>query len=509
MTAFYRKSNKLFSCPNQLEILSESTLTTNTRGGIDMKKNILVIADLGGCPPDMFYKSVAEKYNIISYIPRPFAITKTHAHFIETYSIAIIKDPQYFKSITDYTHPDSIYWAQEEYNKPEDAVVEDIIKIATMFDVKAITTNNELFILPMAKACEKLGLRGAGVKAAEKARDKNLMRESFNASGIKAIKSRRVTTLDDFKKAIDYVGVPSVLKPTYLASSIGVTFINDKATAEDLFLNDKKFLESIDVPKAVTYKAPFILEEYLEGEYKDWYSEEGYSDYVSVEGMMVNGKYYPLVIHDKTPQIGFTETAHITSTILDDDAQKRIITAVSKANEGLGLEYCSTHTEVKLMKHREVGIIETAARFAGWNMIPNIKKVYNVDAPQILLDILCDGYSPSLPDKLLNSPQKYVADFHLYPENFKQNGSLPNDLNRIVFKDVILPVNALVGDTQITSFETIKKDSHIDLTLCESFNGLAYLELSGSNSHDLAESIHNLQNFSRIIIEEPNHEPVK
>ncbi|PLR77532.1 carboxylate--amine ligase [Bacillus sp. V3-13] len=463
------------------------------------RKNVLVIADLGGCPPHMFYKSVAEKYNIVSYIPRPFAITKSHANFIETYSIAVVKDSDYFKDISDFEHPDSVYWAQKEYDKPEELVVEDIVKVAKMFNVKAITTNNELFIAPMAKACEKLGLRGAGVEAAQKARDKNLMRESFNSSGVKSVKSKRVTTLEDFRNALEHVGVPLVLKPTYLASSIGVTFIHEKETAEDLFFKAKAYLESIDVPKAVTFKAPFIVEEFLEGEYEDWYTEKGYSDYVSVEGMMVNGKYYPLVIHDKTPQIGFTETAHITSTVLDDDAKKRIITAVAKANEGLGLQYCSTHTEVKLMKNREVGIIETAARFAGWNMIPNIKKAYNVDAAQILVDILCNGYSSDLPGELLDNPLEYIADFHLYPYNFKQNGQLPIDLETVIFEDIKLPENALVGDTKITAFNTIAKGSEVDLTLFEAFNGLAYMELKGNNSHNIVKSIQNIQKNAELI----------
>lgn len=140
------------------------------------RKTVLVIADLGGCPPHMFYKSAAEKYNLVSFIPRPFAITASHAALIEKYSVAVIKDKDYFKSLADFEHPDSIYWAHEDHNKPEEEVVEQIVKVAEMFGADAITTNNELFIAPMAKACERLGLRGAGVQAAENARDKNKMR---------------------------------------------------------------------------------------------------------------------------------------------------------------------------------------------------------------------------------------------------------------------------------------------------------------------------------------------
>lgn len=154
------------------------------------RKTVLVIADLGGCPPHMFYKSAAEKYNLVSFIPRPFAITASHAALIEKYSVAVIKDKDYFKSLADFEHPDSIYWAHEDHNKPEEEVVEQIVKVAEMFGADAITTNNELFIAPMAKACERLGLRGAGVQAAENARDKNKMRDAFNKAGVKSIKNR-------------------------------------------------------------------------------------------------------------------------------------------------------------------------------------------------------------------------------------------------------------------------------------------------------------------------------
>ncbi|MGQ4286908.1 ATP-grasp domain-containing protein [Bacillus thuringiensis] len=460
--------------------------------------NVLVIADLGGCPPHMFYESVARKYNIISYIPRPFAITENHAKLIENYSVAVIKDADFLNDISDFKHPESIYWAQRKYEKPEEVVVEDIIKVAKMFNVSAITTNNELFVVPMAKACEKLGLRGAGVQAAEKARDKNLMREAFNTSGVKSIKSKRVGTLEDFRKALEYIKLPAVLKPTYLASSIGVTFIHNMENAEELFLQVENLLTGIDVPKSVKYEAPFILEEYLIGDYHDWYTEEGYSDYISIEGLMVNKEYHPLVIHDKTPQIGFVETSHITSSILDEDAKKKIIEAAKKANEGLGLENCATHTEIKLMKNRELGIIESATRFAGWDMIPNIKKVYGVDAAEILVDVLCHGFSENLTNHLLDNPKKYVADFHLYPTDFMKTGEIDENQEVIIFNKITIPEGILVGDTEINSFSTVESGTKINLKLFEAFNSLANLHLSSSNSKDLVKSIKNIQNKASL-----------
>ncbi|MFS0654017.1 ATP-grasp domain-containing protein [Bacillus sp. 179-C3.3 HS] len=462
------------------------------------KKTVLVIADLGGCPPHMFYESVAAAYHIVSYIPRPFAITKGHAELIEKYSIAVIKDRDYFETNPSFEHPDSIYWAHDDYPKSEEEVVEDLVRVASFFKVDAVTTNNELFIAPMAKAAERLGLRGAGVKAAEMARDKSQMRAAFNASGVKAVKTQPVTTLSDFQQAMEAIGTPLILKPTYLASSIGVTLFHDRAGSDHRFLQVQSYLQTIPVPSAVTYEAPFVAETYLEGAYEDWYDADGYSDYVSVEGLVVEGEYIPFVIHDKTAQIGFTETAHITPSILDDEAQQIIIEAASKANEGLGLENCATHTEIKLMKNREAGLIETAARFAGWDMIPNIKKVFGVDMAKLLIDVLVDGKKATLPTQLLSGHTCYIADCHLYPQHFKESGQLPQDVTHITIDHIHIPHEALVGDTTIVNESLPVKGSVVDLSLFEAFNGIVSLELKGSSSQDVALSIRNIQKQATI-----------
>lgn len=461
----------------------------------------MVIADLGGCPPSMFYKSAAENYNVISYIPRPSAITRTHAAYIEEYSAVIVKDCDLLTNIKDFEHPESIYWAEKKYPKSEKEVVDDIVKIAQQYNVVAITTNNELFVTPLAIACEQLGLRGTGVDSARRARDKNLMRESFNRSGVKTVNSHRVSNLVDFQQAIKKLNFPLILKPTFLASSIGVRLIKDKDEAEAIFNEAYSFVNSITIPDSVNYEALFIVEDYLLGCSNEWYQGEvNYSDYVSVEGFMIDGKYHALTIHDKYPQIGFTETAHITSTVLDKLACERIILEVKKANEGLGLQWCSTHTEVKLMKNNEVGIIETAARFAGWNMIPNIKKAHNVDAAKILCELLCEGESISLPKGLLVSPKVYYADFHLYPNDFIKNGSLKN--TNVVFKvdNVTIPEDILIGDTKIKSFVTISNDLEIDTSNFEAFNGIAFLELSGSSSDDIVKTISLIKKHSKIFV---------
>ncbi|MGV2516485.1 UNVERIFIED_CONTAM: carboxylate--amine ligase, partial [Bacillus subtilis] len=86
-------------------------------------------------------------------------------------------------------------------------------------------------------------------------------------------------------------------------------------------------LKSINVTKAVTLEAPFIAEEFIQGEYGDWYQKEGYSDYISIEGSMADGEYFPIDIHDKTPQMGCKETSHIKPSMQDEEAKKKIVEA--------------------------------------------------------------------------------------------------------------------------------------------------------------------------------------
>lgn len=60
------------------------------------RKIVLVIVDFGGCLLYMFYKSVVEKYNLVSFILRFFVIIVFYVVLIEKYLVVVIKDKDYF-----------------------------------------------------------------------------------------------------------------------------------------------------------------------------------------------------------------------------------------------------------------------------------------------------------------------------------------------------------------------------------------------------------------------------
>lgn len=458
------------------------------------REKVLVLADLGGCPPFHFYENVAKKYNIITYIPRPFAISKSHFNIINDYSIAVIQDEEYFNSVEDFIKKEDIYWAMEEHNLDEDEIVERIFRIAKAFNVSAITTNNELFVVPVAIASEKLNLNGAGIEGAKKARDKYLMRESFNSANLRTVKCKPVNTYEDLLRAKEYIGFPFILKPTYLASSIGVTLFENMEKIEQKFNELISFVNTITIPKSVKPSCTFVAEEFLVGNPEEWYGNSLYGDYVSVEGIMKNGQYFPLAITDKSPQTGFTETSHITPSALTIEKQKIIYDAAKKANESLGLKYCSTHTEMKLLSKLEVGLIETAARFGGWNIIPNIDKVKNINSPKILIDAITEkDIEANLRSIQEITTDKFISDFHLYVTD---DESLNGEIIFNGIQDITSHVHRLV---EISSINEVKHGTVLKTDDFKAFNGICEVELRSIHSKEILKSIKNIRNNLKLI----------
>lgn len=458
------------------------------------RKKVLVLADLGGCPPSHFYKNVAKNHNIVTYIPRPFAISQDHFDIINKYSVAVINDEEHFNLLSDFNKKNDIYWAMEKHNLNEKDVINRISEIGKFFNVSAITTNNELFVVPVAKASEKLKLNGAGSSGAVKARDKYLMRESFNKAGLKNVKCVPVNNFEDLQKAINEIGFPFILKPTYLASSIGVTLFENEYNCKEKFNELITFINTITVPNSVKPSCKFIAEEYLKGSPEEWYGSSLYGDYVSVEGIMKNGKYYPLCITDKTPQTGFTETSHITPSVLDQKKQSIIFDAAKRANESLNLQYCSTHTEMKLLSNLEVGLIETAARFGGWNIIPNIDKVKNVNSPSLLIDALLDkNIDEELKRISIMEIKTFISDFHLYITDDK---NLKTD---IVYKGINNIKDFVDTNVEITSYNEINKGTILKINDFKAFNGVCEIELISDNSKNIANSIKSIHDNFELV----------
>ncbi|GAF06934.1 hypothetical protein JCM16418_918 [Paenibacillus pini JCM 16418] len=355
-------------------------------------------------------------------------------------------------------------------------------------------------VLSVAKAAEALGLRSAGAEAARNARNKHTMREKFREAGVPSPDFRAIYSEHDMISAVQELGYPLVLKPTYLACSIGVTLLDGTRNPVEVFREVQQDIrENTGDSLLFNEECLFLVEEYMEGCNADWYDNPLYSDYVSVEGMMVNGVYRPVAITDKTPMLSsFTETSHIVPSVLDAEAQDIIVEACRQANESLGLQNCPTHTEVKLMKNRQVGIIETAARFGGWNIIPQINDVFGINLTKAWAEVLLYGDSAQLPSHVLSHSDKARCNMRIYLQDNPLDPSRKYQFEGYEKIDHLLSEGVFIHtETEIPRHTVVSSIPHQN-----AMSFVSTLDLESADSLVLAESVRSIREGVKLKVRE-------
>ncbi|MEU1015142.1 ATP-grasp domain-containing protein [Streptomyces sp. NPDC005898] len=257
----------------------------------------------------------------------------------------------------------------------------------------AVLTFSEYAVVAVAKACEALGLAGAG-SAAALARDKRLMRRTWLRHGLPQPQFRPVATEADLLAAAHALPGPLLLKAAWSAGSTAHQIIRSPHEAPAAWARSRDVMaESAQLGYAELHVAEadahYVVEQIVTGTAEEWFDEPGWGDYVSVEGVVTDGTFRPVCISGRMPTVEpFTERASITPALLADDAQERIVDLARRAVDALGLRDCGTHTEIKLGADGRMWLIETAARFGGAMTVPQIEEVFGLDLVGMLVDHL-------------------------------------------------------------------------------------------------------------------------
>ncbi len=196
----------------------------------------------------------------------------------------------------------------------------------------------------VAEVAAELGLPGLSREAALRATDKSEMREAFTRHGAPTPRAIRVRSEDELRAAASRLGYPVIVKPTDGVGSKGVTRAGAPA---ELDLAWKR-------AQAVTRTGVLVCEEYVEG------------PEVSVEGLTMEGETHLVAITDKitsgTPY--FVETGHTQCTRLPGGTRAEILEAARLGVEALGLDWCASHTEIRIGMQGP-RIMEIGARLGG------------------------------------------------------------------------------------------------------------------------------------------------
>lgn len=288
-----------------------------------------------------------------------------------------------------------------------EAAVQAVIEEAKRIGADALLCLSEYAVVAVAEAAERLGLPGPGAHV-RRSRDKRLMREKWAAGGVPVPRFRRVTSADDLRTAFGELTAPVLLKPAWGAGSVGQLVLSEADQLPGAWEQVETALrKDAEDGYAELFAAgterDMLLEEIVSGSTDGWYDQDGYGDYLSVEGIVADGTYHPLAITSRIPTIPpFTELSNNAPCVLAEPLQRRIEDVARRSVDALGLGTCGTHTEIKLAKDGELYVIESAARFGGCMVVKELEVVFGLDAIGMLTRQLL-GEPVDYPERMLTA----------------------------------------------------------------------------------------------------------
>ena len=279
--------------------------------------------------------------------------------------------------------------------------LETVLEFSKKNPINGVMTIANDASLTVALVANTLGLPGISSKSAKYASDKSLMKNQFIKFGVSTPKSEVVENKKDFLKLVSKKNFPLILKPSDGRGGRGVFYI-DKSVDLDLAWNS--VFEISDDKK-------LMLEEYVIG------------DQLSVEGIFIKKKYFPIGFSDRNYE-NLTQTRpHIVEdggTIpskYDGKILNKISSLIEKASKSLKIDFGSVKADI-VLSNDEPMIIELAARLSGnYFATHHIPMAYGVDIVSSVIKIsLGDEINEST---VLPKHKKYLSVRYFFPKQGK------------------------------------------------------------------------------------------
>lgn len=355
-----------------------------------MKPSIVFVQAFGGPPIDYVMPALARRcavHVLLLSVPDP-------------YNKAVIE--QFAQTVT------------EKYAVSAPHIVDTIAVHAKSKAAAAIVTFSEFLVICVAQACESLGLRGVGPNALL-TRDKLAMRSRWAAAGLPGPDFLAVASASDLREAARKFAQPFVLKDAFGAGAIGTQIVALDSDLDAIFARTQSVITEAR-QRGIGEFSPLgegpiklIAEVLMEGAADEWFSDRGRGDFVSVEGMVIDGVPRSLALTGRMrPLPPFCESADLAPSGIDADMQAQLFSMAQEAVGALGLQDCATHTEFKLMPGRTVGLLEVAARIGGTAIAHQTHAVYGICLVDQLVSGLL-GMAPQTPLLSHCAPQAKAA----------------------------------------------------------------------------------------------------
>ncbi len=270
----------------------------------------------------------------------------------------------------------------------------EVLSYANRHQIDGIVSYMEPNIRSTSQLAKVLNLPAMTPDAAKKATNKYLMRTCFAENKLPIPKFRLVSDLSDLMKACNDLGYPVVIKPTSCYASIGVIKIMAGDDLESIYNVVCQAVKDEGCPEQ------FIVEEYMPG------SE------VSVEAVVFDGQIEIVAITDKIvgDEPFFQEVGHIVPSALPPEVQNQVEDVTIKGIKALGIDFCATHTEVKITPEGPK-IVEIAARLGGGSIPLLVRLAKGADISAAIYDIAL-----GTPPKIRKRKNRYAGVTFFCPQ---------------------------------------------------------------------------------------------
>lgn len=232
----------------------------------------------------------------------------------------------------DYFYPISI--------TDKEKILEECKKIKPK---AVVSIASDLAVITVNYLADKLGLTGNNPENSIICTNKYEMRRAFKQANVKTpnflkVGENQEINLDEFK-------FPVIVKPTDRSGSRGITKVIDK----------KDINQAVNDAIENSFEKKAIIEEFIEG-------EEYSCECISYKG---EHKYLAITKKFTTGAPHFIETGHIQPAGLSKEQESKVVKEIFKALDALKIQNGPSHSEFKIDKDGNVGIIEIGARMGG------------------------------------------------------------------------------------------------------------------------------------------------
>ncbi|MGC5365701.1 ATP-grasp domain-containing protein [Streptomyces sp. DT24] len=223
----------------------------------------------------------------------------------------------------------------------------DMVEQLRRHRLAGVTTFSEAMVPLISEIGAGLGLPFHEPATVALLTDKWAQRQRLAEAGVDTVRCVVVTSRDELLAEINAQCGPVVVKPVRSQSSRATYFVPEP--------------DAVPADLQPTSGRPFVVEEYLQGR-----DEGDFADYVSVEGLVEDGKVQTLGISGKLPMIApFREVGAFFPSHLPETELRQIARLAEDAVRALDVRRGHVHSEVKLTANGP-RLIEVNGRIGGY-----------------------------------------------------------------------------------------------------------------------------------------------